>query len=167
MAARLSDLERAERALTEAQFQEQVTNLAESLGWTWAHFRALQNRRGQWQVPVEGPLGVGWPDLVLLRVRDRRLIFAELKRELGTASLEQATTLAALGELAIPDLVRTGLVHPFRMALAPEPGGVCADCGSIRNAARHTRLARVDAYLWRPSDLREPIEIAPIYLALR
>lgn len=130
--SRLTDLERRERALSERDFQVQVTDLAEALGWTWAHFRAMQNRRGMWQVPVEGPLGVGWPDVVLLRVRDRRLVFTELKRELGHATAEQAATLAGLGELS----------HGL--------GG-----------------SMVEAYLWRPSDLRDPIETSPIYAVLR
>jgi len=132
VSTRLTDVERRERALSEADFQRQVTDLATALGWSWAHFRALQNRRGMWQVPVEGPLGVGWPDLVLLRVRDRRLVFAELKRELGQATASQAATLAGLGELS------NGL------------GG-----------------SMLEAHLWRPSDLREPIETSAIYAVLR
>ena len=35
---------------------------------------------------VEGPIGEGWPDLVLVRPRDRRLLFIEVKSTKGTVS---------------------------------------------------------------------------------
>jgi len=63
--------------ITEAEFQRQLIDLASMLGWSWGHFRPAKTNRG-WRVPVSGPLGAGWPDLVL--VREDRLIFAELKR---------------------------------------------------------------------------------------
>ncbi len=122
---RLSDAERHFRALTEAEFSRQVTDLAEALGWSWCHWRALRNRRGIWQVPVEGPLGEGWPDLFLLRVRDGRRLAVELKRELGDPSLDQLGVLADLAACGIP------------------------------------------AFIWRPSDLGEPIEASAIYGVLR
>jgi hypothetical protein len=34
-----------------------------------------------WRTSASGTMAAGWPDLVLVRRRDRRLIFAELKRE--------------------------------------------------------------------------------------
>ena len=137
---RLTDQERRDRAVKEADFQRQVTDLATALGWAWAHWRPLQNRRGMWQVPVEGPLGAGWPDLTLVRVRDRRLLFVELKRELGTVSADQAAVLAALGELEV-ELGRT----PTPFQLPP----------------------KVQVVVWRPSMLRDPIETSPIYEVLR
>lgn len=137
MSARLTAQDHRDRAVTEAAFQRQVTDLATALGWSWAHWRPLQNRRGMWQVPVEGPLGAGWPDLTLLRVRDRRLLFVELKRELGTVSADQAAVLAALGELR----------HPLSSNLAAMPS--------------------LQVAVWRPSMLRDPIETSPIYEALR
>lgn len=139
-AARLSPVERAERAVKERDFQAQVTALAELYGWAWCHWRPLINRRGFYQVPVEGPLGAGWPDLTLLRVRDRRLIFAELKRELTQPTAAQVAVLAALGELA-----------PTQLGI--DPAAVV--------------MARVEAYLWRPSDLRDPIEESTIARILR
>lgn len=63
--------------ITEAEWQRQVTDLATIYGWLWAHFRPARTKHG-WRVPVSGPLGAGWPDLVL--VRADRIIFAELKR---------------------------------------------------------------------------------------
>ena len=123
---RLTDVERAERAMTEREFQRQVTDLAELLGWTWCHWRPLRTSRGIWQVPVEGPLGKGWPDLTLVRERDRQLIFAELKRELERPTAEQVLVGQVLSAL---------------------PG--------------------VAVHLWRPRDLRDPIETSRIYAVLR
>jgi hypothetical protein len=134
---RLTDVERAERAVKEADLQRQVTDLASVLGWSWVHFRAGLRANGRWQVAVEGPLGKGWPDLVLVRERDRRLIFAELKRELEQPSDDQAAVLEALGAAAGLDL--RGL----------------------------TDGPHVQTFVWRPSDLRDPIESSRIYEALR
>lgn len=64
--------------MTEAEFQRQVTDIAELYGWQWAHFRPAQTAHG-WRTPVSGPLGQGWPDLVLVHPRRGVLIFAELK----------------------------------------------------------------------------------------
>ena len=111
---RLSDVERRYRALTEAEFSRQVTDLAEALGWSWCHWRALRNRRGIWQVPVEGPLGEGWPDLFLLRVRDGRRRVVELKRELKDPSPAQLAVLADLERCGIP-------THVWRPSDLAEP----------------------------------------------
>ncbi len=81
--------------LNEKDFQRQVTDLAEILGYEWVHFRPAQTSRG-WRTPVSGPLGKGWVDLVLVRARDGRLIFAELKAELGKTSPDQEHVLAVL-----------------------------------------------------------------------
>ena len=79
--------------LTEAQFMEQVTQLAEIRGWSWAHFRPAMTSKG-WRTPVSGPLGRGWPDLVL--VRGKQLIFAELKRDGRWVTHAQRDVLDAL-----------------------------------------------------------------------
>jgi hypothetical protein len=68
--------------LSEREWQSQVTQLAELAGWQWAHWRAARTNRG-WKTPVSGPLGEGFPDLLLVRVRDRRLLFVELKSDAG------------------------------------------------------------------------------------
>lgn len=88
--------------MTEMEFQRQVTDLATIFGWSWAHFRPAQTAKG-WRTPVSGPLGKGFPDLILVRERDRRLIFAELKADKGRLTDEQAAVLSALGELEGPD----------------------------------------------------------------
>ena len=80
MSARLTNAERQLRALTESDWQGQVFELARLYGYSYVHFRAARTSRG-WRVPVEGPLGQGWPDVVLFR--PGRTIYAELKREKG------------------------------------------------------------------------------------
>ena len=77
---------------TEAEFQRWLTELAEVLGWTHVHFRPAMTSKG-YRTPVSGPLGKGWPDLVLVR---ERIIFAELKSEKGKVSLEQDYVLGEL-----------------------------------------------------------------------
>ena len=83
-------------ALTEKQWQATVVELAEHLGWTWVHFpTVLHTRRDRasetgfvhrYKTPSQGPLGHGWPDLVL--VRDR-VLFVELKKRGGGLSEDQ------------------------------------------------------------------------------
>lgn len=80
-------------AISEKDFQRQVTDLAELYGWQWAHFRPAQTARG-WRTPVSGPLGAGFPDLVL--AKPGRLIFAELKRDGARTAATQDAVLAAL-----------------------------------------------------------------------
>jgi len=82
--------------LTEAQWQRQVTQLAELFGWTWAHFRPAMTSKG-WRTPVSGPMGAGFPDLVL--VRGGRLIFAELKRQAAVLSIDQQRVVTALSQV--------------------------------------------------------------------
>lgn len=79
---RLTEQQRADRRLTGTDLQRQITDLAAMYGWTWVHFRAARTERG-WRVPVEGPLGPGWPDLVLVSPMRRRTLAIEVKRELG------------------------------------------------------------------------------------
>ena len=80
---RLTDQQRADRALPGGDLQTQITDLAEIYGWKWCHWRPLQNRRGFWQVPVEGPLGAGWPDLFMAHPTRGRVLAVEVKREVG------------------------------------------------------------------------------------
>jgi hypothetical protein len=67
--------------VTEAQWQRQVTDLAELLGWRWAH--NADSRRTQ----------AGQPDLTLIR---ERVVYAELKTDTGRVRPEQESFMAAL-----------------------------------------------------------------------
>jgi hypothetical protein len=80
--------------MSEAELLSQVTELAELYGWQWVHFRPARTKHG-WRTPVQGPLGEGWPDLVL--TKPGRILAAELKRA-GGAEPEQAAVLVALRE---------------------------------------------------------------------
>ncbi len=82
--------------LTEAQFQKQVTDLATRLGWSWLHVERMGNESGRWRTPVSGPLGKGWPDLVL--IRKSSLIFAELKAQRGLLTEPQRAVAAILNQ---------------------------------------------------------------------
>lgn len=85
--------------MTEADFMRQVTDLAAIYGYQWAHFRPAQTSKG-WRTPVSGSLGSGWPDLVLVRERDERVLFRELKADNGKVSPAQFAvhnTLATAG----------------------------------------------------------------------
>src|SRR6202042_1235579 len=79
-------------AVTEAELQHGVIELARLLGYRVAHFRPALTTKG-WRTPVEAD-GKGFPDLVL--ARPGRLIFAELKTNTGRATLEQGEWLSAL-----------------------------------------------------------------------
>jgi hypothetical protein len=92
--------------ITERQFMEQVLQLAAIFGWEAVHFRPAETRHG-WRTPVQGSMGKGWPDLVL--VRDDRLIAAELKRDGAKATPEQERVLRLLGATGH---VETYLWHP-------------------------------------------------------
>jgi hypothetical protein len=82
--------------LTERDWQLQVTDLASRLGWSWLHLRPGMTR-DSWRTPISGPLGKGWPDLLLVRPRDCRLLAIELKRDGGKATPEQLLVLEILG----------------------------------------------------------------------
>jgi hypothetical protein len=78
--------------ITETQWQEQVVELAELYGWTWMHLRPARTKES-WRTPVQGALGKGWPDLVL--VRDR-VVYAELKRDGRRLTDAQAVVIDTL-----------------------------------------------------------------------
>lgn len=88
---------KAPGSITETEFLRQVLELATLLGWSGAHFRPALTKRG-WRTPVQGPLGPGFPDLVLVHVRKRRILYVELKSDTGKVSADQAAVLAALQE---------------------------------------------------------------------
>jgi len=74
--------------MTEAQFQRQVTELAELLGWAWLHVRPGRTA-DSWRTPISGSLGKGWPDLFMVRERDGRRLAVELKGPRGRITPDQ------------------------------------------------------------------------------
>ena len=81
--------------LREVDYQRQITDLAELLGYEWAHFRPAQTARG-WRTPVSGPIGAGFPDLILARPRDGRLLAVECKARGRKVTPEQRHVLDLL-----------------------------------------------------------------------
>lgn len=108
----------SEPRLTEAQFQRQVVDLARIRGWDLVYHAQL----AKWSE-------AGWPDLFLLRVRDRRLLFVELKAEKGKLSDRQEAVL---------DYLR---------AISDEGAGI--------RGPRSMRQRRIEVHVWRPSDWDE------------
>lgn len=70
--------------MTEADWQETIIDVARTLHWRVAHFRAARTVHG-WRTPVSAD-GKGFPDLCLTR---DRIIFVELKADAGKLSDEQ------------------------------------------------------------------------------
>jgi hypothetical protein len=94
---KLTELERLERSLSEAEFREQVHDLAALLGWQWMYVFPLKSSKG-WRTPTGGPLGSGWPDDTLVHRAKRRIVFAEVKSQTGAVRADQAAVLAFLRE---------------------------------------------------------------------
>jgi hypothetical protein len=93
-----------------------VTNLANRLGYDLV-FHAYKSFHAAER---------GWPDLVLVRVRDRRLLFIELKAEGKSPTVRQAEVLEMLRALVWP------------------PAGV--DPSAFRS------MPRVEVHVWKPAE---------------
>lgn len=87
---------------TEATFMGRVTGYAALRQWGWMHIRPGLNERGRYRTPVSGPLGAGWPDLVL--IRNGRLIFAELKAQGRKPTGLQDVVLGVLSSIPLAEV---------------------------------------------------------------
>lgn len=130
-------------AMTERDLQRWVIDQARSLGWgvTLSARRSMLAEAEAYHVdapPLDGlifhpqySLGSepGWPDLTLIRRRDRRLIFAELKAEKGVVSVRQ---------LEVLELLHSITWRPIRPDVDAEP--------------------TIEVYVWRPSYIDQILE---------
>lgn len=81
--------------MTEQELQEVVLETAALLGWRCFHARPAQTAKG-WRTAGEGNGAKGFPDIVMLHRRHRRVLFIELKAEKGRLSDDQAAWLTDL-----------------------------------------------------------------------
>jgi hypothetical protein len=82
----------------EAILLEQVIDTAGILGWEAVHFRPARTSYG-WRTPVQGSMGKGWPDLIL--VRGARVMAVELKADGKRPTPEQMRVLDLLERAGI------------------------------------------------------------------
>lgn len=116
MAVRLATIPVLDPDILESAFQRHVLDEAVRQGW---HIPAGEFARQQAQLaelhqepqPLPGlafhprimyRTEPGWPDLTLIRRRDRRLLWAELKREKGQLTPRQELVLDLLRSLETP-----------------------------------------------------------------
>lgn len=114
-------------ALTEAHWQRQVYDLLDLYAWDYK-YHVVRSKMTPW----------GWPDIVAIRRRDRRLLFAELKTVDGATSDWQLGLLELLLDVA---------GGGWMQAEWPSTAGF---------AAGHVR---VDVELWRPGDIDRVMEV--------
>lgn len=80
-------------ALSEAEFQAQLLELAHLLGWRHNFTRRSIGKGRKWTTATSC---IGWPDLTLWSERRHRLVLAELKSDTGRVTTEQQEVLASL-----------------------------------------------------------------------
>lgn len=80
-------------AMTEAEWQQQVVDLARLSGWRVNHHRPTPAGRGRTRYTTATTV-TGWPDLTLWR--PGALLFRELKTDTGRLTTEQRQVLAEL-----------------------------------------------------------------------
>ncbi len=91
--------------MSETEWQQQVTDLCNALGWEWNFTRRTRGKGGKWTTATSK---VGWPDLCLWSPRRRRgLIVAELKTDARTSkcSDDQIEVLRSLAAAGVPAYV--------------------------------------------------------------
>ena len=81
------------RTMTEAEWQQQVTDLAHLAGWRVNHHRPTPAGRDRTRHTTATTIP-GWPDLTLFR--PGALLFRELKTDTGRLSNEQRQVLGDL-----------------------------------------------------------------------
>lgn len=79
---RLTEQQRRDRELSEAELRVQADDLAAMFGYDSMTVGPLRTSHG-WRTPTRGSLGEGWPDSTFVHPIKQRLFFAEFKTELG------------------------------------------------------------------------------------
>lgn len=87
----------------ERDFQRNVVELARSLGWRHMHISESTKRvrRGAGYVMAPDPDCQGWPDLVLVHVKQKRMIVRELKSKQGKLTDTQRSWLRDLDAVGV------------------------------------------------------------------
>lgn len=80
---------------TEDEFKDAVVELAQRTGWLVMHTRPARTNKG-WRTPLQGDRG--FPDLVL--VKRPRVIFAELKSQRGSLTIDERRWMDELYQVA-------------------------------------------------------------------
>jgi hypothetical protein len=86
--------------ISEADLQRIVTDALTLCGFHWLHIRAGRTAGG-WAVPVRGPLGVGFCDVLAVRPRDQRIVAIELKQQRASPTADQLAVMAVLAAAGI------------------------------------------------------------------
>lgn len=89
--------------MTEAAFQRQVEDRLDELGWKWLHIPRSQTGK-RFRTMTTGPLGKGWPDLLVCR--GYRIFVIELKTDKGSLSPDQEKVLDILNEAIPVEVIR-------------------------------------------------------------
>lgn len=127
--------------LSEKLFQRQVLELAKIMGWRVYHpFLSKWSERG-------------FPDLTMVRARDRRLLFAELKAEAGRLTPAQVEWQELLAAVAWPRCTCSGPLGGITFGAQRTDDGRLHDSGCAAIGGAFSGLGpRIEVVVWRPSD---------------
>ena len=115
---------------TERDFQRAVMELAELSGWETLHVRTSM-QQGRYMTATTGTMAKGWPDLVLIHPKRRRLLFVELKGARGRERPDQTRVLDVIGKLC--------------PVFVDEDGFTCYDPIGVSGPT-------IGVHIWRPAD---------------
>ncbi len=122
--------------------RDNVTKLARSLGYDLV-FHAYQSFNAAER---------GWPDLFMVRVRDHRLVIAELKGKGKDPTERQVEVLDILRALSWPRCTCNGPLGGSTFG-AQEADGKLHDSGCARIGGAFSGMAtRISVHVWRPAD---------------
>lgn len=119
----------------EDEWKATVGDLLVALGYRWAHFRPGRTARGRVLTPVEGPGGVGYPDVTAWRPAGwrggGRVVFLELKAERNYPTAAQRAVLAGLTDAGAEAYAAQPRHYPLLQDVLgadapPEPSTVAA-----------------------------------------